>query len=114
MKPDRFRMWSITSSLLEAVRRAAVPAKTMALALFCLASSTISAIACPVRSIASSDIGPSGTWPSPRRVSSARSTTACPFPVGGLLGHMELDRVGADVDDRVPRCLVGEDGGHAL
>ena len=32
-----------------------------------------------------------------------------PFPVGGLLCHMELDRVGANVDDRVPDRSVVED-----
>ena len=61
------------------------------------------AIASIVRSIAASLSAPVSSRPSPRRVTSARSTQRPPGAVLASLREVELDRVRAHVHDRVAR-----------
>ena len=98
-----------SSALLGASRSPAVPTAAIASAPSRPASATIAAIASTVRSIGSASSRPASSSPSPRRVTSARSTIVRHSPSGRALADVELDRVRADVDDRVaPRAEAGE------
>ena len=100
--PQRARTASTKSALLGAIRNPAVPTAAIAATPFCLASSAMAAIASIVRSIGSGLSRPVSWRPSPSRVTSARSTTVRQAPSAPPLADVELHRVRADVDDRVP------------
>ena len=90
------------------MRKPAVPTAAIVRTPCRFASSTMPAIAAIVRSSAVSTIAPPCASPSPRRVSSARSTTVRQRPAGVALADVKLDRVGADVDHRVTHGLIAD------
>ena len=98
--PQRSRTRAMNARLLPALRMPMVPTATTAEAWWRRASSAMPVIASAVRSIASGAMSPVSAMPSPRRVTSARSTMRGPGAVVVSFADVELDRVGPHVDDR--------------
>ena len=78
--PQRSRTRAMNSSLFCALRIPMVPTATSAEASCACASSAMPAIASTVRAIAAGAMSPVSAMPSPRRVTSARSTSVTQEP----------------------------------
>ena len=78
--PQRSRTRAMNASLLSALRIPMVPTATSCRGVVTCASSTMPLIASAVRSIAAGAMSPVSAMPSPRRVTSARSTRVLQEP----------------------------------